>query len=169
MPIKPSAHKLQHSIQAPHQVLIMQDRHLHRISEQPRLAQISEGHLVQPPALAAAPMAGCPGACQISIWRSPRQRESTTCLEICSSHPHGKEVFSLDTQRESSVFQFVHVTSCPGYRHWQELSSIFLAPSLQALIFRIFFFNIYSELLMGRLPLLEGFILLCSWTLPWFQ
>lgn len=46
-----------------------------------------------PPALAVAAMAGCPGARQNSIWRSPRWRDSTICLENSNNHPHSKEVF----------------------------------------------------------------------------
>lgn len=133
MSIKPPAHKPQHSIQAPHPVLIMQDRHLHRT---PRTTEVGRD-LWRPSGSTPLPWQWRPwqgaqehiktafeglqgGETQLSVWKT-----------LIVTHT-AKKCF-LDVQRESSVFQFVHITSCPGYRHRQELSSTFLTPSLQAL------------------------------------
>ena len=50
-------------------------------------------------------------------------------------HPHSKKVFS-DVQKESPVFQFVPIDSCPVTRHHsKESGSVFFAPSLQVFIY----------------------------------
>lgn len=85
-----------------------------------------------PPALAVAAMAGCPGARQNSIWRSPRWRDSTICLENSNRHPHSKEVFPWCSKGIFCVSICTHHL-LPRLQHRQELSSTFLAPSLQAL------------------------------------
>lgn len=168
MSIKPPAHKPQHSIQAPHPVLIMQDRHLHRT---PRTTEVGRD-LWRPSGSTPLPWQWQPwqgaqehvktafeglqgGETQLSVWKT-----------LIVTHT-AKKCF-LDVQRESSVFQFVHITSCPGYRHRQELRSTFLTPSLQALQKKIILGSwVNYHILQGSFFFVHGHCLDFSNTLPY--
>ena len=96
----------------------------------------SLGHLAQPPAPAGTPRAACPGLCPDSFWMSPRRRFHTLSGQSVPlfSHLHGTEVFP-DAQTEPLVLHFVPLASCPcAGCHWQELGSVFFAPSFQVFI-----------------------------------
>jgi len=90
------------------------------------------GHLVQPPAEAGSPRAGCTGPRPGGSGISPEKETTQPVPGLC--HPQREEVLPR-VQMELPLLHFVPVAPCPvtGH-HWKESGPVLLTPTLQ--IFR---------------------------------